>query len=62
MDWLHRAVKPMDVLIAAVGLYVFVFGINYSDMSIIDTAYAVSFGIWGVLFVVRCYICWKGSK
>lgn len=52
----------MDLLIAAVGVYMFLFGINYKEMSLIDTVYAVSFGIWGVLFVVRCYICWKGSK
>lgn len=62
MNWLHKALKPMDFLIAAVGFYLFLFDIDYKNMSVIDAAYAVCFGIWTVLLIVRCYIVRKGER
>lgn len=59
MDWLRKAVKPMDILIAAVGLYLLLFTIDYSNMSTLDIVYLVCFGIWFVMLAVRIYIYWK---
>lgn len=61
MDWLRKAVKPMDILIAVVGLYLLLFTIDYSNMSTLDIVYLVCFGIWFVMLVVRIYIYWKGK-
>ena len=52
----------MDFFIAAVGLYLFLFDMNYDNMSMIDTAYAVCFSIWVVLLLVRCYNVRVGEK
>ena len=61
MDWLRKAVKPMDILIAVVGLYLLLFMIDYSNMSTLDIVYLVCFGIWFVMLAVRIYIYWKGK-
>lgn len=61
MDWLRKAVKPMDILIAVVGLYLLLFTIDYSNMSTLDIVYLVCFGIWFVMLTVRIYIYWKGK-
>ncbi|MCI7261443.1 MAG: hypothetical protein SPK53_03305 [Selenomonas sp.] len=61
MDWLRKAVKPMDILIAVVGLYLLLFTIDYSNMSTLDIVYLVCFGIWFVMLAVRIYIYWKGK-
>ena len=61
MDWLRKAVKPMDILIAVVGLYLLLFTIDYSNMSMLDIVYLVCFGIWFVMLAVRIYIYWKGK-
>lgn len=61
MDWLRKAVKPMDILIAIVGLYLLLFTIDYSNMSTLDIVYLVCFGIWFVMLAVRIYIYWKGK-
>lgn len=61
MDWLRKAVKPMDILIAVVGLYLLLFTIDYSNMSTLDIVYLVCFGIWFVMLAVSIYIYWKGK-
>ena len=61
MDWLRKAVKPIDILIAVVGLYLLLFTIDYSNMSTLDIVYLVCFGIWFVMLAVRIYIYWKGK-
>lgn len=61
MDWLRKAVKPMDILIAVVGLYLLLFTIDYSNMSTLDIVYLVCFCIWFVMLAVRIYIYWKGK-
>ena len=61
MDWLRKAVKPMDILIAVVGLYLLLLTIDYSNMSTLDIVYLVCFGIWFVMLAVRIYIYWKGK-
>lgn len=61
MDWLRKAVKPMDILIAVVGLYLLLFTIDYGNMSTLDIVYLVCFGIWFVMLAVRIYIYWKGK-
>ena len=61
MDWLRKAVKPMDILIAVVGLYLLLFTIDYSNMSTLDIVYLVCVGIWFVMLAVRIYIYWKGK-
>lgn len=58
-NWLRQAIKPMDLLIAVVGLYLFFVELDFSNMSTVDNIYAVCFGIWFVLLVVRCYILWR---
>lgn len=52
----------MDLLIGAIGLYLFLFSIDYQAMTLIDKVYVVCFVIWAVLLIVRCYIYWKGKR
>ncbi len=56
MNWLHQAVKPMDLLIAVIAVYLFAFEIDYDNMSWTDKVYAACFVVWFVLLVIRCYI------
>lgn len=62
MNWLRKAIRPMDLLIGAIGLYLFLFSIDYQAMTLIDKVYVVCFVIWAVLLIVRCYIYWKGKR
>lgn len=62
MNWLRKAIKPMDLLIGAIGLYLFLFSIDYQAMTLIDKVYVVCFVIWAVLLIVRCYVYWKGKR
>lgn len=62
MNWLRKAFKPMDLLIGAIGLYLFLFSIDYQAMTLIDKVYVVCFVIWAVLLIVRCYVYWKGKR
>ena len=62
MNWLHQAIKPMDLLIAVIAVYLFAFEIDYSNMSWMDELYAGCFGIWFVLLAVRCYIYKSGKR
>ena len=52
----------MDLLIAAIALYLFVFEIDYDNMAWIDKIYAASFGIWIILLGIRCYIYKTGQS
>lgn len=58
MDWFKKAVKPMDVLIAAIGIYLFA-NMDFGNMQTIDYIYAVCFGIWFVLLIVKVYIYYQ---
>lgn len=62
VNWLRKAIKPMDLLIGAIGLYLFLFSIDYQAMTLIDKVYVVCFVIWAVLLIVRCYVYWKGKR
>ena len=62
VNWLRKAIRPMDLLIGAIGLYLFLFSIDYQAMTLIDKVYVVCFVIWAVLLIVRCYIYWKGKR
>ncbi|MDY4696488.1 hypothetical protein ACTQV0_08755 [Selenomonas montiformis] len=62
MNWLRKAIRPMDLLIGAIGLYLFLFSIDYQAMTLIDKVYVVCFVIWAVLLIVRCYVYWKGKR
>lgn len=62
MDWLKKAVKPLDLLIAVFGIFDFTFEMDYNNLSFIDKVFAVCFAAWLILLVVRCYIYWKGAK
>ena len=58
MDWLKRAVKPMDVLIGAVGIFLFV-NMDFHNMQTVDVIYAVCFGIWFVLTAVKVGVYYR---
>lgn len=62
VNWLRKAIRPMDLLIGAIGLYLFLFSIDYQAMTLIDKVYVVCFVIWAVLLIVRCYVYWKGKR
>lgn len=62
MNWLRKAIRPMDLLIGAIGLYLFLFSIDYQAMTLIDKVYVVCFVIWAVLLIVRCYVYWKEKR
>ena len=62
MNWLRKAIRPMDLLIGAIGLYLFLFSIDYQAMTLIGKVYVVCFVIWAVLLIVRCYVYWKGKR
>ena len=53
-------VKPMDVLIALAGIYIF-YTMDYANMETIDWIFAVSFGSWFVLLVVRFVLVLRKS-
>ena len=36
LNWLHQAIKPMDLLIAVFAVYLFAFEIDYDNMSWAD--------------------------
>lgn len=59
MDWLRNAIKPMDLLIGLVGLYLLGWSINYDDMTMLDKVYVVCFVLWFVLLGVRCYLYYR---
>lgn len=48
----------MDVLIAAIGIYLFA-NMDFGNMQTIDYIYAVCFGIWFVLLIVKVYIYYQ---
>ena len=50
----------MDVLIALAGIYIF-YTMDYANMETIDWIFAVSFGIWFVLLVVRFVLVLRKS-
>ena len=62
MDWLRKAIKPMDILIGLVGIYLLSCSINYDDMTTLDKVYAVCFVLWFILLGVRCYLCYRREK
>ncbi len=55
MDWLKKAVKPMDALIAIVAVWLFA-DMDYANLQSWDYIYMVCFGIWFVLTGVKIYI------
>ncbi len=58
MDWFKKAVKPMDVLIAIVGVYLFA-NMDFGNLQTIDYIYAVCFTLWFILEAVRIYIYYQ---
>ena len=62
MDWLKKAIKPIDVLIALAGIYLLAFKIDYQNMDTLDKVYLGCFGFWFLLLGIRCRIYWKGQQ
>ena len=62
LNWLHQAIKPMDLLIAVFAVYLFAFEIDYDNMSWADEVYVACFAVWFVLLAIRCYIYMTGRS
>jgi len=56
--WWKKAVTPMDLLIAAIAVYLFT-QMDFQNLQTFDYVYIVVFGLWFVMTIVKVIIYYK---
>jgi len=60
-DWLKQAIKPFDVFIGMAALYI-LYRTDFSHLLLVDKILLVTFAVWFVLLLVRCYIYYRKGQ
>ena len=60
-NWLQRAIKPFDIVIGMAAVYIFS-QTDFDHLLLVDEIFIVTFAIWFVLLLVRCYIYYRKGQ
>ncbi len=61
LEFLKKSLGFSDYLILAIAIFMFGFQIDFANMDWIQIIYAVSFGLWLVLLLVRLRIKYQNE-
>ena len=60
-DWLKQAIKPFDVFIGIAAILI-LYRMDFSHLLFVDEILLVTFALWFVLLLVRCYIYYRKGQ
>ncbi|MGO5129743.1 hypothetical protein [Mitsuokella jalaludinii] len=60
-DWLKQAIKPFDVFIGIAAIFI-LYRMDFSHLLFVDEILLVTFALWFVLLLVRCYIYYQKGQ
>ncbi|MDD6381959.1 MAG: hypothetical protein PUG02_01105 [Selenomonadaceae bacterium] len=60
-DWLKQAIKPFDVFIGIAAIFI-LYRMDFSHLLFVDEILLVTFALWFVLLLVRCYIYYRKGQ
>ena len=59
--FLQKYLYKLDIVIILLGVYIFCFKLDYSNLSTMDIVYIVISAVWFVMFLIRRYIEFKNK-
>ena len=60
-DWLKQAIKPFDVFIGIAAIFI-LYRMDFSHLLFVDEILLVTFALWFVLLLERCYIYYRKGQ
>ncbi len=58
---LQKYLYKLDIVIILLGVYIFCFKLDYSNLDTFDMVYIVISVLWFVMFLIRRYINYKNT-
>lgn len=59
--FLQKYLYKLDIVIILLGVYIFCFKLDYSNLSTMDIVYIVISVVWFIMFLIRRYIEFKNK-